>query len=325
MHGVYFTNFTPRSKTIHEFEFLRIQDYNTSVLPATSFFRTKEGFLALFVSVACPIYFLIVPANETSVQRARAKTENESITLQSERGVFKENHVEEASQSAETSTPFCLTLPVLMYHHIEPIPDAEKEGHAQLTVSPDMFESHITELQSDGYKIISITEAVTALIQNLNPGKAAVITIDDGYKDNYTYALPIAKKHNIPITFFISTGLLENPGYMTWNDLQSAKDSGLVTILNHTWSHFSLPAGDISESREEVKTAEQTLTEHIGTIQKIFAYPYGSFDNKSIEILQSEEYIAAFTTQVSSKLCDNQMLTLPRVRIGNAPISYFGL
>lgn len=291
------------------------------------FFFTREGLLLLFLSLACLTYFLVVPSEDTEIKRARATTIRKPITLSTEKGVFKDGQAVSATNSTETTvqTPFCIDVPVLMYHHIEPLDIAKLEGHAQLTVSPNMFEKHIQELQEKGYNIIPISEVIQALISNTNPGKVAVITLDDGYKDNFEYALPIAQKYQTPITFFISTGLLENPGYMTWSDLKSAQNSNLVTILNHTWSHFSLPAGNISESREEVKTAENALIEHLGTIHKIFAYPYGSFDDKSLEIMKSEGYIAAFTTQVSTQLCDDQMLSLPRVRIGEAPLSYFGL
>jgi len=318
----------PRSKTVTHLSLSEGGLIITGMTTQVSYFRSKEGILALFLSIACLVYFLVVPEDETSVRRAQAKAENKSITLQTEKGVFKDNHKEEIVASSESDSieaPFCLNLPILMYHHVEPLDIAKREGHAQLTVNPNMFEKHIQELHEKGYKIIPISEAVQALISNTNPGKVAVITLDDGYKDNFEYALPIAQKYQAPITFFISTGLLENPGYMTWSDLKSAQNSNLVTILNHTWSHFSLPAGNVSESREEVKTAENALIEHLGTIHKFFAYPYGSFDDKSLEIMKSEEYIAAFTTQVSTQLCDDQMLALPRVRIGEAPLSYFGL
>lgn len=32
-----------------------------------------------------------------------------------------------------------------------------------------------------------------------------VFTMDDGYKDNYTNALPIFKKYNVPYTIFVTT------------------------------------------------------------------------------------------------------------------------
>jgi peptidoglycan/xylan/chitin deacetylase (PgdA/CDA1 family) len=50
------------------------------------------------------------------------------------------------------------------------------------------------------------------------PNKVAVITFDDGYKDNYTYAFPILKKYNVPATIFLTTGYLNN-GKLFWFDL----------------------------------------------------------------------------------------------------------
>lgn len=288
------------------------------------YFKSKEGILALFVSISCLTYFLVVPSEDTEIKRARAKSQTAPVTLQNVKGVFKENHVA-ASNAAETTNAFCINVPILMYHHIEPLNMAKEEGHDALTTSPQMFESHILELRKKGYKIISLEEAVNALVTKTDPGKAVAITIDDGYKDNFIFALPIAEKHSVPVTFFISPGLIENPGYMTWPELITAAKSPFVSIYDHTWSHFSLPSGDMAEAREEVVSGRRALEEKLGEGEKIFAYPYGSFDSRSVEIMIAEGYTAAFTTQVSSTLCDSQMLTLPRVRIGEAPLSFFGL
>jgi peptidoglycan/xylan/chitin deacetylase (PgdA/CDA1 family) len=48
------------------------------------------------------------------------------------------------------------------------------------------------------------------------PERAACITFDDGYADNYRVAMPILQQHGLTATFFISTGFLD--GGRMWND-----------------------------------------------------------------------------------------------------------
>ncbi len=43
-----------------------------------------------------------------------------------------------------------------------------------------------------------------------------VLTFDDGYLDNYTYAWPLVKKFQIPMTIFIIPGYVESGHYFWW-------------------------------------------------------------------------------------------------------------
>lgn len=66
------------------------------------------------------------------------------------------------------------------------------------------------------FNVLPLEEAVSRLKEDSLPPRALSITFDDGYKDNYTNALPILQKHGLSATFYVSTGFL-NGGIM-WND-----------------------------------------------------------------------------------------------------------
>ncbi|MFN4343283.1 MAG: polysaccharide deacetylase family protein [Azonexus sp.] len=67
------------------------------------------------------------------------------------------------------------------------------------------------------FNILPLDKATRLLQENKLPPRAAAITFDDGYADNYTNALPILKKHGLCATFFIATGFLD--GGKMWNDI----------------------------------------------------------------------------------------------------------
>jgi peptidoglycan/xylan/chitin deacetylase (PgdA/CDA1 family) len=46
-----------------------------------------------------------------------------------------------------------------------------------------------------------------------------VVTLDDGYRDNLTNALPIAEAKGIPITVFVTSGILGNQNGLWWDRL----------------------------------------------------------------------------------------------------------
>ena len=50
-------------------------------------------------------------------------------------------------------------------------------------------------------------------------GRYALITFDDGYKDNYEIAFPILKAESVPATFFITTGFVDLPRVPWWDEV----------------------------------------------------------------------------------------------------------
>jgi peptidoglycan/xylan/chitin deacetylase (PgdA/CDA1 family) len=66
------------------------------------------------------------------------------------------------------------------------------------------------------FNVIPLEEAIQRLKTKSLPPRAAAITFDDGYEDNFRIAMPLLKKYGVSATFFIATGFL-NGGRM-WND-----------------------------------------------------------------------------------------------------------
>ena len=63
---------------------------------------------------------------------------------------------------------------------------------------------------------LPLDAAVEKLYSGELPPRSVAITFDDGYADNYTNALPLLKKWEIPATFFIASDYLE--GGIMFND-----------------------------------------------------------------------------------------------------------
>ena len=84
----------------------------------------------------------------------------------------------------------------------------------------DTFERQIKFLH-DNFQFISLDNLAKLLKGSEKlPRKAAVITFDDGYKDNFTYAYPILRKYHAPATIFLSTGYIDT-GKLFWWDLSN--------------------------------------------------------------------------------------------------------
>ncbi len=102
-------------------------------------------------------------------------------------------------------------LSVLIFHRVLPEPDL---------LFPDEVDARLFDEMCGWLKrwlnILPLDEAVARLKAGTLPSRAACITFDDGYADNFHVALPILKRHGLVATCFVATGFLD--GGRMWND-----------------------------------------------------------------------------------------------------------
>lgn len=91
---------------------------------------------------------------------------------------------------------------ILLYHEIQR--DCRSEMMTGTSVS--LFEYSLNWLQRDGWSIVSLDECLQKLANNDRSRRYAVLTFDDGYRDNVTVALPILERHNAPFMVYVPTG-----------------------------------------------------------------------------------------------------------------------
>ena len=116
-------------------------------------------------------------------------------------------------------------LSILIFHRVL----AQRDPVLDWDLDAGDFERRMRWLKS-WFNIVPLDEAVTRLAQGSLPARAAAITFDDGYADNFTVALPILQRLGVSATFFIATGYLD--GGRMWNDtiIHSVRHSGRARL-----------------------------------------------------------------------------------------------
>jgi peptidoglycan/xylan/chitin deacetylase (PgdA/CDA1 family) len=189
-----------------------------------------------------------------------------------------------------------IAVPILMYHHIAIPPDNADAIRRDLSVPPERFDEMMAYFAAKGYHSVKIGDVYDALYNNKSlPANPIVITFDDGYDDMYTNALPILQKYNFIGTFYIPTGLLERPGYMTWAQVEALAKAGM-DIESHSVTHPSLKGKPLAFLRTEIGDSKAALEAHLGTKIYFFCYPSGQYDALTIQVLQEFGYLSATTT-----------------------------
>lgn len=198
----------------------------------------------------------------------------------------------------------------LCYHNID------DHGSKALTISVAEFRRELEEIKKNGFSVIPMQDFLAwRRGEKSIPNKSCIITIDDGWVSAYTNAWPILKELNYPFTLFIYINYVGTGGKsMTWDQLAEMRDAG-VDIESHTYSHSDLkkPGGlvdkkaaegirkDVAELgmdgwlRKEIIGSKQVLEKQLGIKCNVFAYPFGRWSPKAVEIVKEAGYEAAFT------------------------------
>ncbi|VEA69919.1 Poly-beta-1,6-N-acetyl-D-glucosamine N-deacetylase precursor [Serratia rubidaea] len=135
-------------------------------------------------------------------------------------------------------------IPVLTYHHLLKNDENKRFRHTSTTTSDVAFSNQMTYLKQAGYDTISLYQLEAYLKNRINlPGKAVVLTFDDGLKSVYRYAYPVLKQYGFRATAFIVSSRIKrhpqkwNPDslqFMSISELKQLQD--VFDIQSHT--HF---------------------------------------------------------------------------------------
>jgi len=108
---------------------------------------------------------------------------------------------------------------VLGYHRIRPDHAREDSLLDDGVYGPECrgFEQQMQWLRRK-LRILHESELLDILISRKKTrGRYAVITFDDGYRDNYDLAYPILKAYSIPAIFFVCPGLVDTARLAWWD------------------------------------------------------------------------------------------------------------
>lgn len=121
---------------------------------------------------------------------------------------------------------------ILMYHGFSDSKNHDGiENYQGKHINNELFRSQIAYIKKH-YNVISLDYFISCCREGKKPPKRSiVITIDDGYKSNYTIAYPVFREFNIPATIFLTTDFVGNKNFLWVDRLEYAINNTQVKNL----------------------------------------------------------------------------------------------
>lgn len=204
-----------------------------------------------------------------------------------------------------------------MYHYISEPPEDADEYRLRLSVPPDEFAEHLAYLRSAGYTGIDLYHLLDAMAWGRQlPAQPVVITLDDGYRDNYENAFPLLQHYGFRATFFVLTSPMDADSelYMTWDQIRDLVAAGMV-VEPHSKTHPDLRGQEYDFLVWEILGSAQTIQANTGRYPRFFAYPSGMYDHATIEFLKEINFWGAVTTWNGMDHAWESRFELDRIRI----------
>lgn len=110
---------------------------------------------------------------------------------------------------------------IFMLHHVRPAHEAAFQPNRHLEVTPEFLRATLSHLRSRQIDIVSMDELHERLVQGRFTRRFAAFTLDDGYRDNLDYALPVLREFDAPLTVYVASDFAEGTGRLWWTALEA--------------------------------------------------------------------------------------------------------
>ncbi|MDQ1465766.1 MAG: hypothetical protein QOH10_181 [Actinomycetota bacterium] len=191
---------------------------------------------------------------------------------------------------------------VLAYHGVASAPASKTDEGAdphRLLVDPARLESQLRYLLRLGYDVRSADD----LVGSVTPVPAtAVLTFDDGWHDGVTTVMPMLERLGTTATFFVCPGWFggchpevrgDEARLLTEDDIAVLVQHGM-SVGSHSMSHRDLRTLDDATLRADLRESKALIEAATQRPCRLFAYPYGLFDERVERAVEDAGYEAAF-------------------------------
>ena len=207
-----------------------------------------------------------------------------------------------------------MRIVALTFHDVIPdnaTPPAKSDEFYRITVSE--LETILARLRKLGYQTIS-SRAFRAWQQGKGalPERTVVLTFDDGHASHFELVAPLLVRYRFSGTFFVTTGYVGKPSYVTWEQLRKLIFLGME-IGSHGATHRPLTELSQDEVLEELRSSKEQLSKALGVPIQALAAPGGYWNHAVATASEQAGYSAVWVSEIGTNGLETNPLALRRV------------
>lgn len=215
-------------------------------------------------------------------------------------------------------------VPILLYHAVTDSPPA---WIAPFAVTPATFAAHLDAVTASGREPLTVSQYADGLRGAASlPPRPVLITVDDGFADFASNALPMLASRGQPCTLYVTTGALAGgpaesvlppAAMLRATDLPALEAAG-VEIGAHSHTHRQLDLLPARELAPELARSRDLLAGALGHPVRSFAYPHGYWRAPALSMVRAAGFDSACAVGNAFSTVREHPLTLSRflVRAG---------
>jgi peptidoglycan/xylan/chitin deacetylase (PgdA/CDA1 family) len=109
---------------------------------------------------------------------------------------------------------------IFMLHHVRPRRADAFQPNRHLEVTPEFLRLTLQHLRNNDIDIVPMDELHRRLAAGDLSRRFACITLDDGYRDNRDFALPVLREFDAPCTVYVASDFAQGTGRLWWIALE---------------------------------------------------------------------------------------------------------
>jgi peptidoglycan/xylan/chitin deacetylase (PgdA/CDA1 family) len=121
-----------------------------------------------------------------------------------------------------------------------------------------------------------------------------MFTFDDGYDDNYIYAVPILKEYGFTATFLVVGINVDKDRRLSAQQVRDMAQTGFG-VGGHSMTHRDLTQLSKAAVKNEISANKRQLEQITGRQSLLFSYPYGYYNLPVWKAAEASGYQGAFT------------------------------
>ncbi|MGA1826506.1 MAG: polysaccharide deacetylase family protein [bacterium] len=216
-----------------------------------------------------------------------------------------------------------MRIPILLYHLVGTGLAGERTSYF---VPQDVMHRQWRWLKRRGYNSITVYDLYLAQQGKFAlPVKPLIITFDDGYRDTFLHAKPIAESLGFKITIFVTAGKIGDPtgiagtcgegyGIMNTDELRKLVCHG-HDVESHGLTHARLCDLDDDYLWKEVEDSRKVIEEAIDRKVIAIAYPHGKTNDRVMHFCKRAGYHLGFLAKKKRQPFSYDNLALERINI----------